>query len=199
MTRKLTLVATLAATAIALIAAAAPAASANYEEIYLTDNAGVTCDMVDCVDTGSTGRMTFEGIPGQPYAWCDVDFGMRFDIWGEIELLGTDLDCDDTGYMYPSISECPLSYPILTMHRGQIYWPENGVGADVTVELPFCYSVGTQTHFNRVIFAPNFTPAGHRTFTQVGIAESTHGSNIVNATIEDTNPSDDVRVILGTP
>jgi hypothetical protein len=201
MIRKLTLAATLAATAIALLAAAAPAAQAQSEEFYVTDNGGTPC-WTDCLETGHHGTVDFVDDFDEWFASCDVSFDMEIWLYGEFTLDSASFD-NCTGGWTPEIEPCGSNvvsqFPAETYGLGQIVWPDNAPGSAITLEIPFCYGIGTNHYFNRVVFSVSAGPTGLRTLTQAGTAETTHISNIADAVIEDTYSSDNVKLALGTP
>jgi hypothetical protein len=205
MIRKSTLAATAAAAAIALIAAMAPAASANYQDIYVTDSQGQLCDELPygCVDTGYSGELEFRNSSNQWYATCDVDFHAELGTYGAIVADPIEFnDCVANVPWTPEIRECRSGighdYPSEFYSVGQVLWPQNAPATDVEIEVPICYGVGQNDYFNRVVFNPSVGPTGLLRWTQASVAGDP-GSTITNAIIEDTITAGSVNIVPGTP
>jgi hypothetical protein len=209
MIRKLTLAVTLAATFVAMLAALAPVANAD-QEFYVTDQDYNLCSWEGgwdngCVDTGYEGEMDFVNALGVAFNNCDASFDLNIDQWGGLNLERLDIvNCGDTSWgKQPFAEPCGYrsgypQYPAAAYNPGQLTWPDNAPPTGVELEIPFCYGIGFNDYVSRVVFNPSVGGTGLRTITQVSAPE-TYLTNVDDAVFEDTNSSDNVRVILGTP
>jgi len=204
MMRKLTLAATLAAAAIATMAAAAPAANAN-EDFYVTSNDNQLCPWNGCPDTGYDGELEFVTAAGQLFNICDVSYDINVYWYGEISLVNHYIsNCQSSNPLHrPYAEPCGTrsgypSYPTGIYAPGQITWPDDAPPTQVQIEVPICYGIGSNDYVDRVVFNPGVS-GGQRTWTQVSAPGTTYMSNIDNAAAADTYGADNVKVILGTP
>lgn len=204
MIRKLTLAATLAATALAMIAAAAPAANADFRDFYVTDQDDVICSSspTNCVDGGYVAEMDFYNSANQYYGSCDAEFTVMYSDWGEMTVDPIEFqDCETVGLLgwLPEIETCGSAiqqqYPVLEYTLGQLFLP---VGALPYVEIPICYGLGPvhsrSEYFNRI----TLQPSGPGQWAQTDIS-GTGGMKITNAAVQNTTPEDNVKIVLGTP
>jgi hypothetical protein len=179
------------------------------EDFYITDTGYDHCDWAGgwtngCIDTGYTGQMEFVNHLGVPFNTCTTTFNLNIDLWGTLNLQNLDItNCADTTWGKKPFAEAcgyrtgyPV-YPAAIYDPGQLTWPGQAPPTEVKLEIPICYGIGNNDYVNRVVFNPSASN-GQRVLTQ-NDPPDTNLVNIDNATLTDTNSTDNVRVIKGTP